>query len=237
MRMQAALQLLYPSRCLTCDATVASDFGLCGTCWRDTPFITGTVCDQCGMPLPGEDHGAAHCDDCITLQHPWSQGRAAMIYGDNAKRLVLALKHGDRMDLAVPAGLWLKRAAQPILRPGMVVAPIPLHWMRLLKRRFNQSALLGKALARAAGLEHCPDLLKRTRNTRSQDGRDRAGRYENMAGALCVSRPARIAGKHVLLVDDVMTTGATLTAATEACMDAGAANVSVVVLARVAKKP
>lgn len=237
MGLQAALRLIYPPRCISCDEAVSSDFGLCGPCWRDTPFIAGTVCDCCGTPIPGEDHGPARCDDCITLAHPWTRGRAAMMYGDNARRMILALKHGDRMDLAVPAGKWLHRAAAPILLPDMVAAPVPLHWRRMLKRRYNQAALLAGALARAAGIAHCPDLLSRTRFTRSQEGRTREGRYENMAGALHVPRPARIAGRPVLLVDDVMTSGATLAAAAEACFDAGASDVRVVVLARVAKTP
>jgi len=121
------------------------------------------------------------------------------------------------------------------LTAGMIVAPVPLHWTRLLRRRYNQSALLSRAMARAAGLAHAPDLLVRPRRTPSQDGRDRQGRFENMTGALRVRRPAQVAGRHILLIDDVMTTGATLATAAEACLDAGASDVSVVVLARVTK--
>ncbi len=238
MGLQAALHLIYPPQCLTCDALVTSDFGLCGTCWRDTPFVTGLVCDQCGVPLPGEDPGhTVRCDDCLTLARPWARGRAALLYRDNGRRIVLALKHGDRLDLAQPAAGWLLRVARPVLVPGMLVAPVPLHWLRLLKRRYNQAALLSAALARAAGLEHCPDLLTRPRNTCSQEGRDREGRFDNMTGAIAAHarRKARIAGRHVLLVDDVMTSGATFAAAAEACLSAGAQEVSVLALARVAK--
>jgi len=238
MRLQAALHLLYPPQCLSCDALVTTDFGLCSTCWRDTPFITGLVCDLCGVPLPGEDPGhPVHCDECLTIARPWTRGRAALLYKDNGRRIVLALKHGDRLDLARPAAGWMARAAAPILRPDMVVVPVPLHWLRLLKRRYNQAALLSGSLAKAAGLVHCPDLLIRRRNTHSQEGRDRDGRFANMADALRVN-PARdwqIAGRSVLLVDDVMTSGATLAAASEACLASGATEVSVVVLARVAK--
>lgn len=238
MGMQAALHLLYPPHCLTCDAVVTTDFGLCGTCWRETAFISGLVCDKCGTPLPGDDIGAAeYCDDCLTLARPWSQGRAALLYKDNARRMVLALKHGDRLDLARPAARWLLRSAMPILQPGMLVAPIPLHWLRLIKRRYNQAALLSGAVAKMAALEHCPDLLIRRRSTGSQEGRDRDGRFANMAGALSVHprRIGRVEGRHVLLVDDVMTSGATFAAAAEACIAAGASGVSVLALARVAK--
>lgn len=237
--MQAVLQAVYPPQCLTCNTLVTTDFGLCADCWRETPFISGLVCDLCGTPLPGEDPGhPVHCDDCLTIARPWEQGRAAMLYRDNGRKIVLALKHGDRTDLARPAGGWLARAAGPIAKAeGTLVAPVPLHWLRLLKRRYNQSALLSSALARVVGADHCPDLLQRRRATGTQDGRDRDGRFSNMQGAIRVhpGRAARLHGRPVLLVDDVMTSGATLAACAEACLAAGAARVSVVALARVAK--
>ena len=238
MGMQAALHLIYPPQCLSCDALVTTDFGLCGSCWRDTPFITGLVCNHCGTPLPGQDTGQPEtCDDCLTIARPWSQGRAALLYRDNARHMVLALKHGDRLDLARPAAGWMLRAAQPILQPGMLVAPIPLHWLRLLKRRYNQSALLSANLAKVARLDHCPDLLIRRRHTPSQEGRDRNARFANMSDALAVhpKRMARMEGRHILLVDDVMTSGATFAAAAEVCIAAGAKRVSILALARVAK--
>lgn len=238
MKLQAALRLIYPPQCLTCDAQVTTDFGLCGDCWRATPFIGGLVCDQCGVPLPGEDVGKPeHCDDCLTIARPWSQGRAALIYKDNARHLVLALKHGDRLDLAHPAATWLHRAAAPLLRPGMIVAPIPLHWFRLLRRRYNQAALLSSGVAGMAGLDHIPDLLQRPRHTPTQDGRTRDARFANVGHALRLHprHAARIDGRHILLIDDVMTSGATLAAGAEACIAAGAAGVSVLALARVAK--
>jgi ComF family protein len=239
--MQALVELIYPPQCLTCDARVTADFALCPDCWRETPFIAGLVCDKCGAPLPGSEAPgtAVLCDDCLRVARPWARGRAAMGYDRNGRTLVLALKHGDRLDLARPAGGWLLRAAQPILCPGMLVAPVPLHWLRLLRRRYNQSALLSAALARAAGLDHCPDLLLRPRRTPTQDGRDREARFRNVDGAITVARrhAARVARRHVLLVDDVMTSGATLAAAAEACLAAGAAEVSVVTLARVGRDP
>jgi len=235
---QAALHLLYPPQCLVCGALVTTDFGLCGPCWRDTPFIAGLVCDQCGLPLPGEDSGKPElCDDCLSSARPWSRGRAALVYKDKARALVLALKHGDRLDLVRPAAGWMVRAAAPILEPGMLVAPIPLHWLRLFKRRYNQSAVLSKAIAKSARLDHCPDLLIRPHATGSQDGKGRDARFANMAGAITLhpKRAARVDGRHVLLIDDVMTSGATLAAAAEACVAGGARAISVLTMARVAK--
>ena len=160
-----------------------------------------------------------------------------MLYKDKARDLVLKLKHADRTDLARPSGGWLMRVARPILMPDMVIAPIPLHWRRLLKRRYNQSALLSAQVARLSGLDHCPDLLQRKRNTQTQDGKDRDGRFVNIADSIRVhpKRRGKVEGRHVLLVDDVMTSGATLAAGAEACLAEGARDISVLVLCRVAK--
>lgn len=238
MGLQGALQLLYPPQCISCSEPVQSDFGLCADCWRETPFISGVVCDQCGTPLPGQDASErALCDDCMTIARPWHRGRAALMYDENGRRLVLALKHGDRMDLAHPASGWMLKAAQPILRPEMLVVPVPLHWTRLFRRRFNQAALLSRNIANAAGLDHCPDALSRRRSTGNQDGKTRDARFANLVDAFTVpkSRERRVRDREILLVDDVMTSGATFASATEALFAAGARSVSVLGLARVAK--
>mgnify|MGYP001067991671 CR=1 FL=1 len=217
---------------------VDSDFGLCGSCWRDTPFIGGAVCDACGLPLPGQADGfRLECDDCMTRPRPWKQGRAAMIYKDRARQMVLALKHGDRPEIARPAGLWMARAARSFLKDGMLIAPVPLHWSRLAKRRYNQSALLARAVARETGMAMCPDLLIRPERAAPQGGKTAAMRFADLAGTIKPhpGRCHRMAARAVLLVDDVMTSGATLTACAEACRAGGAREIYVVTLARVAK--
>lgn len=236
--LTGALRLVFPPACVGCGAAVAEDFGLCGDCWRETAFIGGLVCDRCGTALPGEDRGRVEqCDDCLTLARPWDRGRAALLYKDKGREMILGLKHADRLDLVRPMGDWLARAVRPMIAPGMIVAPVPLHWLRLLKRRYNQSALLSKRVAKAHGLEHVPDLLIRPRATDSQDGRSRDERFRNLQGAIAVHprRAARIAGRSVLLIDDVMTSGATLASAADACLAAGASHIFVGVMARVAK--
>ena len=238
-RMQTLVQVVYPPRCLSCGGLVESDFGLCGACWRDTPFIAGLSCDLCGAPLPGTSDREEHCDDCLGTARPWVRGRAALAYRDKGRRIVLALKHGDRQDIAKPAARWMARLTRPVVRADTLVAPVPLHVHRHLARRFNQSALLAEALAKELGLRCCPDLLQRPRATPSLDGRTRDERFRTVSGALCVrpGREAMIAGRSLLIVDDVMTSGATLAAAAEACLASGASEVFVSVLARVVKDP
>jgi ComF family protein len=235
--LQTALHALYPPQCATCDAPVDADGALCPSCWRATPFISGACCDTCGLPLPGDPAPGLQCDECLTVARPWEQGRAALLYDEQSRKLLLGLKYHDRMDIAPMAAHWMVQAASPLLRPDLLVAPVPLAWVRLVRRRYNQAALLSRALARRTGLDHCPDLLTRMRHTGTQDGRTRAGRFTNVEGAFRVPprRQAMIAGRHILLVDDVMTAGATLAACTEACLGAGAVSVRVVVLARVAR--
>jgi ComF family protein len=236
--MQSLLRLAFPPQCVSCTALVEEAFGLCGACWRETPFVTGLACDLCGTPLPGEaEAGPVHCDDCIAIARPWDRGRAALLYRNNARRLVLALKHGDRLDLVPPAARWLAGAAAPLLTPGTVLVPVPAHYLRLLRRRYNQAALLAQALARLGGRAYVPGALRRVRATPVQDGLSREARFRNLAAAI---RPAPgahrlVGGREVLLIDDVMTSGATLAAATEALHAAGAERVCTLVLARVAK--
>jgi len=238
MKMQTAVHAVFPPECISCGAGVDTDFGLCGTCWADTPFITGAACDSCGTPLPGATpEQGLRCDECMVTARPWDKGRAVLVYADNGRKLVLALKHGDRAEVARAAGAWMARVAAPLITADTIIVPVPLHWWRLFRRRFNQSALLAQALANQTQGSLAPDALRRVRATGSQDGLGQEGRFNNLRGAI-QPHPKRgyiLAGRDVLLVDDVMTSGATLAAATQAAFDAGANNVHVIALARVAR--
>ncbi|MBT9383873.1 ComF family protein [Pseudooceanicola sp. CBS1P-1] len=241
--VQTALRVIYPARCLSCGGQVESDFGLCAGCWAETPFLGGTVCDSCGAPLPGgPDAQAARCDQCLADPPPWTRGRAAMMYEGMGRRLVMGLKHGDRHDIAAPAADWLLESAGPLIRSGMIVAPVPLHWRRMMSRGYNQSALLSRHLAArlaAQGARDLPDLLVRRRATPGLDHRSRAERHMLLEGTMAVDRRHLevLRGRPVLLVDDVLTSGATFSEATRACVAAGSGPVSVLALARVAKAP
>ncbi len=235
--LQRALSIIYPTQCVLCAAQVDQDGGLCGACWRETPFINGLACDACGAPLPGFEKGRAHCDDCMITPRPWEAGRAAFLYESNGRRITLALKHGDRTDLAKPAALWLQQAGRDILTEGTLLVPVPVHWSRLLRRRYNQSAEISRALSKVTGLSACQNALIRTKRTTTQNGLTVAQRQANLDGAI-VANPKcyqSLEGQKVCLIDDVMTSGATLTACTAAAFEAGADQVFVMVLARVTK--
>ncbi len=238
MRLQSVIRAIYPPQCVACDAQTDDDFGLCSECWRETQFIGGLICDTCGTPLPGEDQGeVVRCDDCMTIARPWDHGRAVLAYTGVGRKLVLSFKHGDRTDLAPPAARWMARKMLDYAGTDPILVPVPLHWARLIRRRYNQSALLAQEMAKVLDWPACVDALLRPKKTNALEGHSRDARFAQLSGAIVANpkRVDRIAGRSVILVDDVMTSGATLAASTEAAKAAGATNVSIVTLARVVK--
>ena len=241
MLLQSVIRTIYPLACIGCDSPVQSAHGLCPDCWSQTTFVKGLCCNTCGAPLPGsEDAGeVVQCDDCLTTARPWESGRTVLSYDGIGRRLVLAFKHGDRTDLAPTFAKWIAAAAKDLCGSQTVIVPVPLHWTRLLRRRYNQAALLAQATARATGSAVCVDALLRPKRTAPLDGHSADQRFAALDAAI-VGNPKRadkLGGRSVLLVDDVMTSGATLAAGTEALYSLGAGNVSIVTLARVLKAP
>ncbi|MFO1137900.1 MAG: double zinc ribbon domain-containing protein [Paracoccus sp. (in: a-proteobacteria)] len=243
--MKGALRLVYPPQCICCGDAVAEDGGLCPACWREADFLQGTCCSRCGTPLPGdgldedqEDGALMVCDDCLHIQRPWLRGRAALTYRGTGRKLALMLKHGDRLDIAPVLGDWVARAALPLVRRDMIVVPVPAHLRRRLTRKYNQAELLSHRVARVHGLAHVPLLLRRLRHTPMQDHGSVGDRFANLEAAIDVPArmAARVQGRAVLLVDDVMASGATLAASALALRAAGAGPISVVVLARAVKE-
>lgn len=238
--LRGARDLLFPPECPSCGADVAAAEGLCASCFADCTFLAGPCCRQCGRPEPRlSAHDPDHrCDDCVASEPAWERGVAVALYGGVVRKLVLALKHGDRLDTVPLMAGWMHRAGRGLIAEADLIVPVPLHWTRRLKRRFNQSAELARAIAGHAAGEpgaavFAPDLLRRVRRTPSQEGRDRAARRANLDGAIAAAphASARLSGARVVLVDDVMTSGATLDAAARALRAAGAAGVDALVMA------
>jgi ComF family protein len=227
------VDLLLPPRCPSCRAIVGEDGSFCAPCWSHLDFLTAPMCACCGLPFAYSAGDAALCGACMETPPPFDHARAALAYNGASAGLVLALKHGDRTGLArIMAGM-MARAAAPMLADRPLLVPVPLHTRRLRVRRFNQAALLAHALARRTGLRVLATALARVRDTPLSRGMSRRQRAENVRGAIRVRAAARIKGAHILLVDDVMTTGATAEACARVLRRAGAARIDIVTFARV----
>lgn len=207
--------------------------GFSGEAWSKIRFIAEPLCDGCGAPF--EFDIGERCAACQARPRAFSRARAACLYDEASRDLILKLKHADRTDLAGVIARWISRAAADLIAEADAIAPAPLHRWRLLSRRYNQAAEIARPLARAAGRAYLPDALVRVRHTETQGGKSGSGRRRNVAGAFAVppNRRAQVEGKRILLIDDVLTTGATAEACAKALLAAGARAVDLAVAARV----
>jgi ComF family protein len=235
-----ALDLLYPPACLCCRRAIAADGGLCPECWRAMRFIERPFCERLGAPFEADfatdESGRAVSPEAQADPPVFSRLRAVACFEDGpARTLVHRLKYGDRLELAGPMGRWMARAGAELLDEADLLIPIPLHPWRLARRRFNQSAALAREIARQCGAPLETGLLLRVKPTPPQVGLNRGLRASNVRGAFAVDprRRAELAGRRLVLVDDVATSGATLNAAARVLLRAGAARVDALVFARV----
>jgi ComF family protein len=230
------LDALLPPHCLSCDSPVLEQDAVCATCFRGLHLIVPPLCRHCGVPFEHEGQGEdGLCPACLAAPPPFERARAAFAYNEGLARLVLPLKHGDRTELARPLARHMARAGAALLAEADLIVPVPLHRWRLFARRYNQSALLALHLGKMARRPVLPDALRRVRATPSLGSLGAEARHLAMEDAIRVAprAPSRIAGRRLLLVDDVLTSGATAGACAAALLSAGAAQVDLLTVARV----
>lgn len=232
---RGVLDLLLPPQCLACRERTEMAGALCPACWLQLHFIGPPLCTCCGLPFDYAPPTAeALCGACHRDTPFYNRARAALVYDDASRPLLLGFKHADKIYAAPALARWLHQAGAEMLAEADLAVPVPLHWLRLWRRRYNQAALLAHALGRIGGLPVAADLLVRRRPTRSQGGLSRAARFRNIRGAIAVRAGAaeRLEGRAVLVIDDVMTTGATLNECARVLLNAGARSVDVLTVAR-----
>ncbi|HEX3537680.1 MAG TPA: ComF family protein [Stellaceae bacterium] len=221
-----------PPRCLNCGATVGDPDTLCSQCWAATTFFAPPWCAVCGLPFETPMGPDAVCADCARDRASWDRARAVLRYDKNSRRLVLALKHADHTHLAGALGRWMQRTGGEVLDGADLAIPVPLHWTRLFARRYNQAALLAHAIRAAGGPPVAADWLVRRRRTPSQGRLGALARARNVRSAFALRRGRSVRGKRVVLIDDVLTTGATVEECARVLRRNGAAWVGVLTLAR-----
>ena len=233
--LRQALDVALPPLCPACRAPLGEGAGLCADCWAKLSFIEPPFCARLGIPFTYDPGPGLLSMEAIANPPAYDRARAAVRYDDIARALVLSFKYGDRLDLAPMMGRWMARAGQELTQRADALVPVPLHWRRLWSRRFNQSAALAGSVAKECGVPVLYDALKRVRATPQQVGLSKTQRADNVQGAFRVppARKVEVAGRRLILVDDVLTSGATVDTCARALLRAGAAHVDVLVFARV----
>jgi ComF family protein len=233
-----ALDIALPTLCVACREPVDGE-GVCASCWAKLSFIAPPYCPRLGIPFVYDPGPELLSMEAIANPPAYQRARAAVRYDEVARTLVHALKYQDRTDLAPAMGRWMARAGREMLEAADLLVPVPLHWRRAWHRRYNQSGALARAVERQSGVKLRGELLRRVRATEQQVGLSRSQRASNVQGAFGVSADQRseIQGRRVVLIDDVLTSGATVDACARALLRAKAAQVDVLVFARVVDTP
>jgi len=234
---KTALDAIFPPGCISCAEPIDTPGNLCANCWPEMTYISAPFCDKCGFPFEFDAGDGFVCATCLKQPPVFARARAVFKYDDASRDMILGYKHSDQTNRAPTFANWMSRAGADLINDCDIICPVPLHHKRLIKRRFNQSALLVREIADLVDKPAIPDLLTRKRPTRSQGGLSAKARLRNVRGVFEVTaaRKAQLHGARVLLIDDVLTTGATVNACSKCLLEGGAIKVDVLTLSRVVR--
>ena len=230
------LDFLLPPTCPVCHKRVAENLTICSKCFAQLEFIGNRKCSVCGKPLDVIVPGMAVCGECLKKAPHFRHAEAVFKYNDISKKLILAFKHSDHIELTRLMTKWMSQACGNVIENNQILIPVPLHWSRLFKRKYNQSALLAQELAKQYHKVYNPLILLRNKYTKSQGHLSQKERQKNVTGVFEVKRSQLIKGKSILLIDDVFTTGATANECARVLLKAGAKSVDVLTFARVVRE-
>lgn len=227
---------ILPKRCLLCGKVISSEDSLCADCFDQIKFITAPYCRHCGRPLVGhkDDVQGLCCVECLGRKSPFRLCRSAIEYDDYSKKIILDFKFADHLENRKLLARWLYMAGRDIFDLGAdLIIPVPLHFTRLIKRKYNQSAILANELALISHIDVDCRVLKKIRYTLPQVQCNGKQRVTNIKNAFDISKPEKIKGKRIILIDDVYTTGSTLKECAKVLLKAGAKSVDTLTVARV----
>ncbi|AIL13193.1 hypothetical protein IM40_06275 [Candidatus Paracaedimonas acanthamoebae] len=231
------LDFILPPQCINCSTRVLQQGGLCADCWEKISFISKPFCFFCSFPFNIQIEDESVCGPCARKRPLFTRARTAIYYNEASKPMILRFKHADALHITPLFAEWLYQAGQDLFQQAEYLVPIPLHWSRLVYRGYNQAALLSHKLSKKAKIPHLPDLLERNRRTPSQGDLTAKEREKNVSNAFKLKEKYKqlIRNKHILLIDDVFTSGATVRACTKVLKKSGAKQVDILTLARVIK--
>ena len=230
---QKVLNFLLPPRCPICDKQIWDTHAVCGECFGKLHFISGAICQKCGKPLPYKE--AQICANCLKKAPAYHRALSVLKYNEASKTLILPFKHADAIELTPLLIQWMSNCGKTLISDCDYIIPVPLHIKRLFKRKYNQAALLAKGLSKIHHKEYLPSVLTRVRYTEIQGHMNPKQRRQNIKNAFQIKNADKIKGKKILLIDDVMTTGATVNECTKVLLKAGANQVDILTFARVIK--
>lgn len=237
MSLKLILDAVFPAGCLKCAEPINTLGTLCANCWPTITFLSTPCCATCGYPFEFDGGQDLQCGNCLRTPPLFNRTRSVLKYDAHSREMILGFKHADQTDRGPAFASWMYRAAPELVDNCDYICPVPLHPYRLIRRRFNQSALLAFELSKLSGRPTIPDLLFRTRHTKSQGTLSASARHKNVKGAFRVSpkHSHKIENARILLIDDVYTTGATVEACSNSLFTAGVVQVDVLTFCRVVR--